>query len=261
MTIFNLIKRTCMGALLLMCSTNAYSWGQKGHDVTCAIAENHLSRRASKEISRILEGKSMVYWANWMDNASNTDEYRYTKTWHYKNIDADETWETAELNEKGDVVRAINESIAALKGGKLSKEEEALTLKFLIHLVGDLHCPMHMGHKSDRGGNAWQIQFFGRGTNLHSIYDSGIVESTHKWTYTEWAKEVDTVNKKEAAAISAGNPEIWGKETYLITSKIYESTPVGSKLSYDYQSKWTPVIEIQLLRGGLRLAAILNEIF
>ena len=147
------LKLVCLCAGLLAVSVNGYSWGQKGHDVTCAIAQKHLTRKAEKKISAILDGKSIVYWANWMDNASHTPEYQYTSTWHYKNIDADETFETAQINKDGDVLIAVNEQIAALKSGKLNKEEQALALKFLVHLVGDMHCPMHMGHKSDKGGN------------------------------------------------------------------------------------------------------------
>ena len=255
------IKLACVTALLLTATVSGYSWGQKGHDVTCAIAERHLTKKAQKQISEILDGKSIVYWANWMDNASHTPEFRYTSTWHYKNIDADETYENAQLNEHGDVVRAIDEQIAALKSGKLSKEEQALSLKFLVHLMGDLHCPMHMGHRSDKGGNRWQVQYFGSGRNLHSIWDSGVIESAHKWTYSEWADQIDRLTKQEQWQTVQGSPTTWGKETYEICKKIYDSTPVGSKLSYDYVSEWSETVEQQLLRAGLRLAEVLNGIF
>lgn len=256
-----LLKLACLGAGLLAATVNGYSWGQKGHDVTCAIAQKHLTKKAKKQISEILDGKSIVYWANWMDNASHTPEFRHTSTWHYKNIDADETFENAVLNEHGDVIRAIEEQIAALKSGKLDKEGKALALKFLVHLTGDMHCPMHMGHRSDRGGNRWQIQYFGSGKNLHSIWDSSLIESAHKWTYTEWVEQIDTYGKAENKAIAEGSVSDWGRQTYEISKEIYDETPVGSKLSYDYVSRWTPTIEQQLLRGGLRLAAILNDIF
>lgn len=255
------LKLVCLCAGLLAVSVNGYSWGQKGHDVTCAIARKHLTKKAQKQIGEILDGKSIVYWANWMDNASHTPQYKHTSTWHYKNIDADETYENAELNDKGDVIRAVNEQVAALKSGKLSKEEKALSLKFLVHLMGDMHCPMHMGHKSDRGGNRWQLTYFGKGTNLHSIWDSGVIESAHKWTYSEWVEQIDTNSKEIDAQMAQGTPESWGKETYEICKKIYDTTPVGSKLSYDYVSEWTETIETQLLRAGLRLARVLNEIF
>lgn len=249
------------GAGLILSAQTASAWGQKGHDVTCAIAERHLTPKAQKRISELFNGKSIVYWANWMDNASHTPDFKYTSTWHYKNIDADETYETAALNENGDVVTAIDAMASALKSGQLNKDQAALDLKFLVHLVGDLHCPMHMAHKSDRGGNRWQIQYFNNPKNLHGIWDTDLVESAHKWTYTEWADQIDRAGKAEQAAITAGTLNDWGKETFTITQKIYDSTPEGSKLSYDYVSEWAPVIEQQFLRGGLRLAALLNYIF
>lgn len=256
-----ILKWACVAASLVLFAVDGYAWGQKGHDVTCAIAQKHLTKKARKQISEILDGKSIVYWANWMDNASHTPEYKYTSTWHYKNVDADETYESAALNENGDVVRAINAQIEALKSGELSKEEQATALKFLVHLMGDLHCPMHLGHKSDIGGNRWQVRYFGDGRNLHSVWDSGVIESAHKWTYSEWVEQIDTYSKKENSSITEGTPETWGKETYEIAKKIYEETPVGSKLSYDYVSRWTETVETQLLRAGLRLAAVLNNIF
>lgn len=251
---------TFLFALLAFC-TNAAAWGQKGHDVTCCVAERHLSKKAQKQVAAVLDGKSIVYWANWMDNASHTKEYAYTSTWHYKNINADETFENAQINEKGDVVTAINAQIAALKSHQLNKEAEALALKMLVHLMGDLHCPMHMAHRSDRGGNKIQVNFFGNGSNLHSIWDSGVINRAHAWTYSEWADQIDTVTKAEAAEIVKGSVEDWGKETFATTAGIYEATPKGSKLSYDYVSDWTPTIEHQLLLGGYRLAKVLNEIY
>lgn len=257
----HILKALCLGAAIVAGTTEALSWGQKGHDVTCAIAQKHLSPKARKQVTALLDGKSPVYWANWMDNASHTKQYSFTSTWHYKNIDAEETYENAQVNRKGDVVLIIPSQIEVLKSKTSSLDDKKLAMRMLVHLVGDIHCPMHMGHKSDRGGNKWQLQYFGKGTNLHSIWDSSIIESAHKWSYDEWVKEIDTVSPKEVRAITAGSVNDWGKETYAITCQIYESTPVGSKLSYDYVSQWTPTIEQQLLRGGLRLAAILNEIY
>lgn len=245
----------------LLCSVCAFGWGQKGHDVTCAVAQEHLTKRAAKRISDIFDGKSLVYWSNWLDNASHTAELSYTSTWHYMNIDKGVEYDNCPRIPEGDVLTAIAAQTAALESGTLTKEESALALKMLIHLVGDLHCPMHMGHLTDKGGNRWQVQYFNTGTNLHSIWDSSIVESAHKWGYEEWVKEIDTVSKSEIKRIVAGDPHEWGRETYRLAAAVYDGTPVGSKLSYDYVSEWAPVIEQQLLYGGLRLASILNGIF
>lgn len=250
-------------ALLLLLGgvTPLYAWGPKGHDVVAYIAECHLSPKAARAVDRALEGHSPVYVANWMDNASHTPAYAYTKTWHYKNIDQGHTLETMPQEPKGDILTAINDLIEKLKSHELSPEEENVSLRMLIHLMGDLHCPMHAGRLSDLGGNRHEVKYFGKLSNLHSVWDSSIVESAHRWGYTEWQREVDRVSKKEEHMFTAGSPEEWFLETHALCCEIYDSTPKGANLSYDYVAKYSPMIEAQLLRGGLRLAHLLNEIY
>ena len=253
----------CLAAAILSpgAQYEAKAWGQKGHDVTCAIAQKHLSCKAKKEIARILDGRSIIYWSSWMDNASHTPEYSYTKTWHYKDIDAGYTYETMPEEPEGDVVTAIKAQIKALKSGALNKEAEALALKMLIHFAGDLHCPMHLAHKDDLGGNRWQVQFFGKGTNLHSVWDGGVIERSHSWTYSEWVEQLDICDRRQIREITQGSIDDWAKQTYEVAGQVYDATPVGANLSYDYVTQMSPVAEQQLLRGGLRLAKLLNEIF
>ena len=256
-------KKIFYGTLLIVISyLQAFPWGQKGHDTVCFIAENHLTSVTKNAVESLLDGKSIVYYANWLDNASNTPEYEYSKTWHYKNIDADETYETAALHENGDIVKAIREQVTILTNLTSTKQEQSLALKMVIHLLGDIHQPMHMGHRSDLGGNKWKIKYFNAPTNLHSAWDSKLIESAHKWSYTEWQNQLDRVNNEEELEIIAeGTPEKWGKECYEVASKIYSTTPPDQNVSYDYIAEWTPIIEQQLLRGGLRLADLLNSIF
>ena len=123
---------------------SASAWGPKGHDVVACVAENNLSKRALKRIEAVLNGKSMVYVANWLDNASHTPEYAYTKTWHYVNVEPSEgSYAESQREPKGDVVTAVNSIVERLKSGELTKEEERAELMMLIHLVGDMHCPEH----------------------------------------------------------------------------------------------------------------------
>ncbi len=256
-------KKSLISATLLCAATlPGFSWGQKGHDTTCYIAENHLTPVTKAAVESILNGKSIVYYSNWLDNASNTPEYKYSKTWHYKNIDADETYDNAPLLESGDVVRAIRFQVATLQDDQATPEQKSIALKMLIHLVGDIHQPMHMGHRNDLGGNRWNVKFFGAPGNLHSTWDSKLPEAAHKWSYTEWQQQIDRATPSEERDITGqGTPEKWGEETYTVAKKIYETTPQDSNISYEYIAEWTPVIEEQFLKGGLRLADLLNSIY
>ena len=256
-----MMKRLFVCLLLLGAARQVLAWGQKGHDVVAYIAENRLTPEAAEKIDKVLGGHSPVYYANWMDNASHTPAYAHTKSWHYVNIDAGETLDTMTPNPNGDVLRAVDSLVVRLKSGGLSETEEFDALRMLIHLVGDMHCPMHQGHLSDLGGNRRPVMMFSAPSNLHSVFDSSIPEAAHRWSYTEWQQQLDRLNKEEVAAVQAGEPRDWLLETHAICTEIYDFTPEGTKISYDYVAKYAPVIEQQFLRGGLRLARLLNEIY
>lgn len=245
----------------LTATLSGWAWGQKGHDVTAYIAETHLTPTTKAAVAKILDGKSMVYWANWLDNASHTAEFAYSKTWHYKNVDADKTYDTMPRAKKGDVVSAIRYNIGVLADNSATPEARTIAMRMLVHLVGDMHQPMHMGHLSDLGGNRWQVNYFGRNMPLHTIWDSNLLESAHKWSYTEWAEQIDRISDTDRALLISGNIDDWGRRTVDLATMVYDATPENSTVSYNEVARWAPVIEEQLLTGGYRLAHILNSIF
>lgn len=256
------MKRFTLFALLITAvSSMAFAWGQKGHDTVAAIAERHLTPATRAAIDSLLDGQSIIYWANWLDNASHTPEYAYTKTWHYKNVDEGVRYEEAPANPAGDAITAMRAQVETLTNPATSPEDAALALKILVHVTGDLHQPLHMGHATDLGGNRVKVRFFGRDNNLHSIWDTRILESGHNWSYSEWAEQLDRLAPEYNEAIADGSFDDWAKETLALTTTIYKATPEGSNLSYNEVADWTPVVEKQLLRGGLRLARTLNAIF
>lgn len=256
------MKRHVLTSLLFsLFSLCAFAWGQKGHDAVAEIATRHLTPATAAAIDSILDGRTLVYWANWLDNASHTKPYAYTKTWHYKNVDAGMTYEEAPANPAGDAVTAIKAQIETLSNPETSKEQAELALKILTHIVGDIHQPLHMGHATDLGANRIKVKFFGRDANLHSVWDSRILESGHSWSYSEWADQLDRLTPDEVAAVADGSVDDWARETLPIAETIYNAFPDGSKLSFNEVFEWTPVVEQQLLRGGLRLARTLNSIF
>ncbi len=255
------MKKAILSIICTFCCLTAAAWGQKGHDVTAYIAEKHLTPATKAAVDSILEGKSMVYWANWLDNASHQPEMAYTKTWHYKNIDADIKYEEAPLNENGDVITALNSQIKILSDTTSSLKQAALAMKILVHCMGDLHQPMHMGHLSDLGGNRTKIKYFNRDTNLHAIWDTNLPESAHNWGYTEWQEQIDRATPNQEAEIVSGTLDDWGKETFEIATRCYKYFQPGQNVMYNEIANWAPVIEQQLLRGGLRLAHVLNTIY
>lgn len=268
-----MFKHTLLAsAMCVMSVLPSFGWGQKGHDVTAAIAEQHLTPEAQAMVADLFDGKSIIYWANWLDNASHTPEYKYTKTWHYKNVNEGVRYEEMGANPAGDSVTAVKSRMEILTDPNASREEKVLALKILVHVVGDMHQPMHMGHATDLGGNRVKLKYFDRDTNLHSVWDGALPDAAHKWSYTEWVNQLDRLQPDAQEAIIFPDSEVvekvytpglidtWAKETLAITDKVYKKMPEKSKLGYDDIAWSAPIIEQQLLTGGLRLAFLLNTI-
>lgn len=247
--------------LALISAQSAHAWGQKGHDVIAYIAEQHLTDATRQKVDSILDGMSMVYWANWLDNASHTPEYNYTSSWHYKNIDVEYSYEEAPVIPEGNIITAVTAVIDSLSSPELTKPTALFNMKLIVHLLGDMHQPMHFGRLSDIGGNTTAVIYFRHDKNLHGIWDTELVEQAHRWSYTEWQQQLDRLSPQQEQEILKGSIDDWGKEVHDICREIYETTPFDQSLEYDYVAHWTPVIETLLVKGGLRLAHVLNTIF
>lgn len=252
---------------LLSASNNVFAWGQKGHAIVACIAEKHLTRKAKKNLNAILGGKSLVYYTSWMDFIQNSpywkNGYDRTKTWHYINIDEGYTPQTMPREPKGDVVSALNMLIDSLENHRQELSDSVCkdyTL-MLIHLVGDLHCPMHVGRLSDKGGNNFELRWFRQKTNLHTLWDTKLIESVHAWSYTEWQLNIDLCSKSDISQMQSGTVEDWLYETWQITVDIYAKVAENVNYSYKYVYDYGPIVEHQLLVAGYRLAALLNKIF
>lgn len=255
------MKRFLILILCLVITKTSFGWGQKGHDIVAYVAESNLTPEAVGKIDEVLAGRSLVYYSNWMDGIRGTEKFEHTSTWHYINVDEGMTLESMPRNPDGDVLSAVDSIVEKLKNGTLTPEDEAINLKMLIHLVADMHCPMHAGHKDDRGGNSKAVVFFSDATNLHSIWDTALIDAAHKWSYTEWKNQIDIYDEIKVKELQAGTPTDWTKETLEVCNYVYQNTPPFTALSYDYVEMARPILEEQLLKGGVRLAKLLNEIY
>ena len=239
-----------------------FGWGSKGHEVIANIAEAHLNKRAKKEVRKLLEGHTMVYYSIWPDEIRSDSAYAYTRTWHYANVDEDKTYETQDREPNGDVITATLLSINQLKNKNQPDSVRSMYLKFLIHLVGDMHCPMHAGRAADRGGNDYPVLWKNEKTNLHRLWDDLIIDAAKKWNSIEWTVYIDVdMDKNRRKAIEAGDPLDWFNETVVLAKDIYENTPENQSIPQSYVRKYTPAIEDQFLKAGYRLAGLLNRIF
>ena len=265
------MKKICIITIILMYSISAYAWGPMGHDVVAAIAEQNLTRKAKRNIEKLLDGHSIVFYASWMDNIQNSPSwkggYDKTKTWHYANVDKGHTYQTMKKNENGDVVSALNQLTWELTENydNLSDSLKADYIKMIVHMVGDLHCPMHAGRLSDKGGNGTKVKWFNDKTSLHSVWDSKMIESARRWGYQEWVEQLDRKDRKFKKAIVRGTYEDWFMKTVENAAGIYDYVErIDEKepnLSYQFVYDFSPTLEESLTLGGYRLAYVLNTIF
>ncbi len=151
----------------------------------------------------------------------------------------------------------IERLVATLKNRSGPEEERVQALKFLVHFVGDLHCPVHAGDNHDRGGNNTPVTFFGRPTNLHSVWDSRLIAQAG-FTVTSLT---ETVEKSGTRVRPGGTPVTWAEEAHDVARDVAYPIPAGHVLGQAYVNAAMPALRLQLLRGGIRLAALLNAIF
>lgn len=235
-------------------------WGQTGHRVVGQIAANHLTKKARKNIVKLLGTEGLAMISTFADDIKSDKKYDAYKPWHYVNFKDGETYETSKKNPKGDLIQGIKKCKEVIMNPEASKEDKVFYLKLLVHLVGDLHQPLHIGRSEDRGGNAIRLKWFRSNTNLHSVWDTKMIESFNM-SYSELTMNLDKFNENKIKAIQNGTVLDWVNETRLITMKVYASAKEKENLSYRYMYDHFDQVKEQLQKGGLRLAKMLNELF
>lgn len=235
----------------------AWAWGPTGHRIVARIAENHISAETARAVDELIGPASLARVAFWADQVRSDPAYRQTTTWHYVNIDDGKTYERSAKNPRGDVVRAIRFYEGLLADRSKAPSERAVALKFLVHLVADVHQPLHVGRASDRGGNRIEVTWFGDSTNLHRVWDSQIIEA-QKLSFSEYASFLDHPTPEQLRAWQASGPLEWVEESMALRPRVYA---IGDgKLDFAYGDRSVPIIEERLLQAGLRLAARLDQL-
>lgn len=254
-----MIKKTGLILVLLFALTQAQSWGIIGHRTVGKIAEAHLSKKAAKKINKILNNQSLAEVSTWMDDVKSDSLYDYVFTWHWATIPDGKTYEEADEQEGGDIIKAINSIIEKLKKGGLSNKEEEENLKMLVHLVGDIHQPLHIGNGEDMGGNKVRLKWFWDNSNLHRVWDTDMIDS-QRYSYTELAEALNNPTKEQVAQWQNSTVLDWAYESMSYREQVY-TLPEDNNLTFEYRYKNWPVVKLRILQAGVRLAGVLNEIY
>jgi hypothetical protein len=235
----------------------AEAWGPIGHRAIGRIAERHLTPQAAQAVAELLAPEKLAYVPTWADDIRPEPERAKADSWHWVTIPEGQTYESAAKNPAGDVVEAIARFEKVLADHKAPKPERVEALKWLTHLIGDLHQPLHVGRGDDRGGNDVLVLWMGEPTNLHSVWDSKIIEST-QLSFSELAEMLEPPTPEQMRTWQASGPVEWARESQELRSGCYE---LGDrKLSYRYIHDHWPTVQTRLLQAGVRLAGELNRL-
>lgn len=236
-----------------------YGWGPVGHYAIGKIAEDQMAPETVRKVEKILGFQSVSGVGTWMDQIRSDSSYRHTYTWHWVTT-ADGAYDPAIQEKTGDAFEAYHRIKSALMKGGLSPEEEKDHLRMLIHIVGDLHQPFHVGKPGDRGGNDIRVRFFGKETNIHAVWDSDLIEH-RKMSYTEIARELQIrITPELVEKYTRASPADWLKEAVAMREDMYD-IPDNGRIGYEYIYKHYHHVEERLLAAGIRLARDLQEIY
>lgn len=252
---------------VLAVAPSVHAWGRQGHAIVAELAQRRLSPPAEAEVERLLAAentKSLADIASWADelrdDPSREELSKATAKLHYINFRSDDCTYVPPRDCPGDqcVVGGLAKYVSVLADRSQPNATRLEALKFVVHFVGDVHQPLHAGYRDDKGGNLFQVQFQGKGTNLHSVWDSGLL-GTHGNDWRAYAGELDARSPATLPPPIAPleNPYAqWAEQSCSATRDIY---PDGHKIDDAYVTAELPVAEGQLRVAGERLAEVLNR--
>ena len=241
---------------LVVSSQELLAWGSIEHDAICYIAECNLTPKAKKRIESYLGGRSIVYYASWMDLVRKTPEYIFSDTWHMDMVD--ENFKCVENKQYGGLP-ALEDIIKKLENYQsLDDSTVAVCLKLLIHLIADLHTPSHVAYANHPSFN---VKSGGADISYHSVWDNVMMRQAHAWSYSEYQQQLDRCSAKEKSLIMQGTPREWFEQTARDCVVIYDWVKPGDQLGVDFMIKARPLGESQMLKAGYRLAYMLNKLF
>jgi len=253
--------------VVLVLARPALAWGRLGHRASAMLAESRLTPRARSIIRDLLEpGESLADASTWADE--NSREIRGSGAWHFVNVPVSSPrYDSRDCRPQGCVVSKIAEFRAVLNDQRAPRDRRRMALRFFVHLVQDVHQPMHVADRNDRGGNDLQLRY-GRydNTNLHQVWDSGLLSRGYHNETTLLRKLEDLARQPASRRWLEGKVEDWadeslelGRRAYLVPGTYVILSP-GDTLGPAYETENLPFAVDRIARSGVRLASLLNEI-
>jgi hypothetical protein len=254
-------------AAVLVLPRTAFAWGRMGHRAAARLTSARLSPATRQAVAELLEpGESLADASTWADEVRRVRPE--SGPWHYVNVPVTEPkYDDRFCPEAGCVVRKIGDFQKALADRSLPRETRREALRFLVHFVQDMHQPLHVDDRHDRGGNDLQVQFFGEGSNLHRVWDSGLIERAYPDESALLGDLSGLVDASGSAGWASGSVVDWAEESFAAARAAYRDPTTGrdlrpgAKLGDAYQKAGLPVARNRLAQAGVRLARLLDAAF
>lgn len=275
------VIRIVLGLTLAISAPPLLAWGQTGHRSIAEIAERNMRPESVRKAHALLGGHDLAYASTWADEIrSDPKNFGHSFGWHYTTwAESDPDFHAHDENkDTGQLLSQIDAQLAILKNPTASDSDRSQALKFVIHLLGDVHQPLHVGNAGDKGGNACRVTWHGRNSNLHTVWDSEMIDKS-QLSYTELADFASQGrSKRQSASWRTGTLQSWAQESKQLRSRIYPPEVVSPAapvtyltycgpdvpaeampaLGYEYSFRFLPVVYERIYQGGIRLAMLLD---
>lgn len=267
------LKRTAISLILVLMALPLFSWNGRIHATIAHIAENHMTPKAKKAVSEILDGRSIIYYASWLDQYRQEMLIEYTTEEgkikrgtipHVIKVGLDGK---IIVKDNTEGISIINKSIENLKDYKnVDDSTRIASLQCIIHLVGDMHCPGHVRYADYDKNSAYKkydktkVVYKKKITTMHNIWDSKVVDELTPGGVGDLAYLIDRLSKKEIKEIQKGTPEEWGQEIADDSKHLWYICD-GDKITKKYFLENRDFAYRQIEKAGLRLAKVLNDLF
>lgn len=260
----SVFKKVVVVVLIFSVPLQSMAWGVLGHRIVGQIAESYLTVKTKGEIKKILGNESVAMSSNWMDFIKSDNSFRYLSKWHYVNVAQGLTFSQLNALLKKDsstnIYTKINFVTKELQKKDTPLEKKKMYLRILIHLVGDVHQPMHCGRAEDSGGNDIKVKWFNKRLSLHSLWDSELIKF-QQLSYTEYANAINFPTDYQVKTWQKDDLSKWVFESYQLSNEFYKKAESDSSYGFKYNFDHVTTLNQQLLKAGVRLAGQLNKIF
>ena len=252
-------------ALLASLPLRLWAWGVEGHRAIGSIAEHHLTAKARREVTALLGTQTLTLVSTQPDEMRYLPEYKDTAPWHYVNtalgLTHDQYLQAVKTQAAPNAYNILVQKIKEMQDPAKTREQRAEALIFVVHIVGDIHQPMHTGRAEDKGGNDIKMTYRGKDTNLHSLWDSGLLDY-QGLTYTEMGQQYSPVPPPlRKTWLATPDPAEWLFESYTLATQLYAEAAQNPNPDYRYYPAHAVVMKQRIQQAGIRLAGVLNEAF